>query len=80
VLQRDGRQQLVAPGFQPGEVYDVLVANAAPELERREPPDSAAEVAAVLGVSRDEAECELRGVADDRDGLWSLVAAPAGRR
>ena len=38
VLRRDGRE-LVAPGYQPFEVYDVLVANLDPEVERLAPPD-----------------------------------------
>ena len=38
VLRRDGHE-LVAPGYQPFEVYDVLVANLDPEIERLAPPD-----------------------------------------
>ena len=38
VLRRNGRE-LVAPGYQPFEVYDVLVANLDPEIERLAPPD-----------------------------------------
>jgi 2-hydroxychromene-2-carboxylate isomerase len=88
VLQRDGHAQLVAPGFQPGAGYDVLVANAAPDLERRADarsaaevlaafaePLAAAEVAAVLGVSREKAEAELSTLGD-RDRRWSRAPAP----
>ena len=46
VVHRDGRPSLVAPGFQPLEVYEALIANLAPELTRREDPESA------LGVLR----------------------------
>lgn len=62
----------VAPGFQPWETYDALVANAAPELERRAAPGSVAEVlewaawplataevAALLQVSIDDARTKL---------------------
>jgi predicted DsbA family dithiol-disulfide isomerase len=87
VLQRESRPPLVAPGFQPVEVYEVLVANAAPELTRGPEPDGAvevlrwagvplagAEVAGVLGVPRRDAELELGRVADRApDGLWALA-------
>ena len=85
VVQRDGRQALAAPGFQPVEAYEVLIANLAPDLRRREDPESAvdvlrafgyplstAEVAGVLGVDVADAAAELERVADDRRGLWSL--------
>jgi len=39
VFERDGRQ-LVAGGFQPVEVYDVLVCNLDPTLTRKAPPES----------------------------------------
>lgn len=86
VLQRDGHQILVAPGFQPVDVYEVLVANAAPELRRREDPESAvevlrafdlplttAEVAAVMGAPIADTAAELERVADEDRGLWSLA-------
>jgi hypothetical protein len=38
VFERDGRR-LVAGGWQSFAVYDVMVANLAPELERRETPE-----------------------------------------
>lgn len=62
----------VAPGFQPWETYDALIANAAPDLERRPKPERAeqvlewsrwplatAEVAGLLQVSIDEARSQL---------------------
>ncbi len=99
VLHRDGREPVVAPGFQPVAAYEVLLANLAPELERRAEPASAAEVlgwageplaaaevAAVMDISRDKADEELALVATESDGYWSLEprfardAAPAGAR
>ncbi len=75
----DGRV-LEAPGFQPAAVHEALVANLAPELERRdeggrEPdleevlawagePLATAEVAALLGTDRDDARARLAGVAE----------------
>jgi predicted DsbA family dithiol-disulfide isomerase len=78
------------PGFQPVEVYEAAIANLAPELERRPlaesaaevlewagEPLAAAEVAAIRGVSLEEAEAELAGVGSQQDGWWSLPAAAA---
>jgi 2-hydroxychromene-2-carboxylate isomerase len=45
VFARDGRR-LEAGGFQPLEAYDVLLANLAPELERRPAPEDPAEALA----------------------------------
>jgi cytochrome P450 len=66
----------VAPGFQPLETYEAIIANLAPALERRSAPESAedvlhwaghplttAEVAAVLGVDVDEARSQLSATA-----------------
>ena len=85
VVHRDGHQILTAPGFQPVEVYEVLIATAAPELVRRAEPESAgdvlrafdvplatAEVAAVLGTSHAEAAAELAHTAEEDRGLWSF--------
>jgi predicted DsbA family dithiol-disulfide isomerase len=75
----DGLPAETAPGFQPVESYEVLLANMAPDLERRaEPQDVAevlawagtplatAEVALVCGLSDDEAREQLLAVADER--------------
>lgn len=64
------------PGFQPWAVYDVLLANAAPMIDRREEPESVAdvlawsrvplatqEVAVVCGMTRWEARAALSEVA-----------------
>ena len=71
----DGRR-IDSPGFQPVEVYEAAIANLAPDLERREAPESAeqllawagvplatAEVASVMGVDHDEAQAELARIA-----------------
>ena len=86
VLHRDGRQPVVAPGFQPVEAYEVLIANLAPELRRRAEPESAldvlrwateplaaAEVAGVLGVPVADARAELDRFADDEGGFYALA-------
>ncbi|MEZ5155776.1 MAG: DsbA family protein [Solirubrobacterales bacterium] len=71
------------PGFQPFAVYDAILANLVPGLDRRDPPETAAEVlgwrgfplatqevATVLDVSFDEAREELGRVAS-QDHLGS---------
>ncbi len=84
-----------AAGFQPTEAYEAVLANLDPTLERRADPESAAqvlewapyplataEVAEVLGVSRDEARDALGAVAEaqpaGQDVYWTLAATPAG--
>jgi 2-hydroxychromene-2-carboxylate isomerase len=72
VLER-GDRRVVVPGFQSFALYEVAVANVAPELERRPPPDTGqevlvwapyplatAEVAELRGVSLDQARNELQ--------------------
>jgi hypothetical protein len=72
-----GGQRLDAPGFQPFDVYETLMANVPPALERRPPPESAAEVlrwaaeplataevAAVMGVDLEEARGQLSACAE----------------
>lgn len=86
VLHREGDRSLVAPGFQPVEAYEVLVANLAPELSRREDPESAlavlrwadeplsaAEVAGVMGIGVSDAREELNRFADDDGGFYALA-------
>ena len=82
------------PGLQPVEVYETAIANLAPELDRRRPPESVeevldwageplatAEVAAVAGVTQEEARSELARVAHEQpvgpDAWWSLPASVA---
>jgi len=72
IATSEGSGQTVAPGFQPIEAYEVLLANVAPGLERREDPSGVAEVlawapaplatvevAAVCGLDPDEAREQL---------------------
>ncbi|CAN5169135.1 hypothetical protein BH24ACT23_BH24ACT23_06090 [soil metagenome] len=67
------------PGFQPFAAYDVVLANLIPDLDRREPPDDAAEVlrwagtplatqevATVMDIERAEARERLGAAADER--------------
>jgi predicted DsbA family dithiol-disulfide isomerase len=67
---------ITVPGFQPFAVYDTILANLVPDLERREPPSSAAEVlewsrvpisskevAVLLDVELDDAREELGRIA-----------------
>jgi hypothetical protein len=80
-IERAGERPvtIAVPGFQPFAVYDVVMANLCPELERREDPGSVeealawageplatAEVAEVCAISRPEAEQELARVAERR--------------
>ena len=87
----DGWPRFDAPGFQPVEVYEAAIANLAPELDRRDAPQSvaevlawageplaAAEVAAICGIERDEAERQLAEVASASAGWWTLEPAAAG--
>ncbi|MBB4663613.1 DsbA family protein [Conexibacter arvalis] len=77
------RQTIETPGFQPSIAYEVAVANLAPGLARRAPPESVEEllewagtplatqeVAEVLGISRDEARERLSagGAVEQRAG------------
>jgi len=95
--------ELSVPGFQPLAAYEVAVANLDPQAERRDDPEdvgevltwageplATAEVAAVCGVSLDQAREQLGHVAEEEhvgfDGLWHLGGlaevplAPTGRR
>ena len=83
VFTYDG-ESLEAGGFQPLEAYDVLLANLAPEVERREAPDSVtevvsafdwplttAEIAAVVGEDAEERLLE-------RQAAGELTRLPLG--
>lgn len=66
VFERDDRR-VVMPGFQPFAVYEVAVANVAPEVERRPPPQTVEEVLSWAPYSLATAEvAELRGVGLDQ--------------
>ncbi|HET9101780.1 MAG TPA: DsbA family protein [Solirubrobacteraceae bacterium] len=91
---RQNGHALSAPGFEPTLAYEVAIANLDPELTRREDPEdvtevlrwageplACAEVAAVCGISLDEAREQLQAVAAQeqigQDGLWSAVPVHA---
>jgi predicted DsbA family dithiol-disulfide isomerase len=62
VFEEDGRR-IVAPGFQPFAVHEVAVANLAPQIERRPPPESARELLDWAPYALATAEvAELRGI------------------
>src|SRR4051812_19374423 len=84
-------RKVEVPGFQPYAAYEVVLANLGPDLERRPPaataeevlawagePLATEEVAAVMGVDRDEAHAALAGVAAPApvgtDAFWALPA------
>ncbi|MGI8800566.1 MAG: hypothetical protein ACR2KV_00095 [Solirubrobacteraceae bacterium] len=71
------------PGFQPAAVYDVVLANVVPDAERRDPPESVAEVlrwagtplatqevAVICGLSFNPAREALGRVAVERHVGW----------
>jgi predicted DsbA family dithiol-disulfide isomerase len=73
----DADAGMIVPGFQPFEVYEVAVANLAPELERRPAPDdvgellewapyplATAEVMAIAGLDANAASAALARVAE----------------
>jgi hypothetical protein len=82
-LDADGGGRFSAPGFQSALTYETALANLAPDLERREPPQdveellawagvplASQEVAEVCGVSREEARERLQaaGATEERVG------------
>jgi predicted DsbA family dithiol-disulfide isomerase len=93
-VQREDGVSLSVPGFQPVAAYEVAIANLAPGATRREDPSSVrevlewadeplatAEVAAVCGISLEDARAELGAVAEEEhigfEGLWHLNGATA---
>jgi protein-disulfide isomerase-like protein with CxxC motif len=89
VFERADGQRLEAGGFQPFEAYDVVLANLAPELERRAAPVDAAEALAEFphGLTTAEVASLLRPnelVDADRDSaeaqLFALAADGAATR
>jgi predicted DsbA family dithiol-disulfide isomerase len=83
VFERDDHR-VVMPGFQPFAVYEVAVANVAPDLERRPPPETVEEVLSWAPYPLATAEvAELRGVALERAReellrAGAMLAAAAG--
>ncbi len=77
-----GDRRVVMAGFQPFAVYEVAMANVAPDVERRPPPQSVdevlswatyplatAEVAELLGVGLDEAREQLQAAGAELDSV-----------
>src|SRR4051794_26085599 len=75
-ITRNGAS-LSVPGFQPWAAYEVALANVAPDLERRDTPDSVEEVLRWAGTplaSKEVAEiCEL-SVREAREALGRVAA------
>jgi hypothetical protein len=62
-----GDRRVVMPGFQPFAVYEVAVANVAPDIERRPPPETVEEVLSWAPYPLATAEvAELRGIGTDQ--------------
>jgi predicted DsbA family dithiol-disulfide isomerase len=79
IVRRSDGVRIAVPGFQPFAVYDVIVANLVPDLERHEPPESVEdvlrwtrtplatkEVAVVCDIPFEEAREQLSRVAVER--------------
>ncbi len=79
-IRVDGGEPIAIPGFQPWPVYDVALANLAPDAPRRKAPENVSEVlewaaeplatrevAVVMGIEHDEAATALAEVAERRD-------------
>jgi 2-hydroxychromene-2-carboxylate isomerase len=75
-----GSGPAVAPGFQPIESYEVLLANAAPGLERRDEPSGVGEVLAWAGTPLATAEVALLCGMDHDEAREALAEAGAVER
>jgi predicted DsbA family dithiol-disulfide isomerase len=80
VATSEGTGPSVAPGFQPVEAYEVLLANAAPGLERREEPSGVAEVLAWAGTPLATVEVAAVCGLEPGEAREALVAAGAVER
>jgi predicted DsbA family dithiol-disulfide isomerase len=93
ITRRSDDVTIAVPGFQPFAVYDVVMANLLPDVERREAPSSVQEVlewageplateevAAVCEISRDEARAELERVAEPQPLGTDALWAPAAQQ
>jgi predicted DsbA family dithiol-disulfide isomerase len=76
----EGSGPSVAPGYQPIEAYEVLLANIAPGLERREEPSGVAEVLAWAGTPLATAEVALLCGLDGDAAREALADAGAVER
>jgi 2-hydroxychromene-2-carboxylate isomerase len=77
VAATEGRGPAVAPGFQPIESYEVLLANVAPGLERRDDPSGVGEVLAWAGTPLATAEVALLCGMDGAQAREALAEAGA---
>jgi hypothetical protein len=80
IATSEGSGPFVVPGFQPIEAYEVLLANVAPGLERREEPSGVAEVLAWAGTPLATAEVALLCGLDHDAAREQLVEAGATER
>ena len=71
-------EPVCVPGFNPAEAYETAIANLAPELQRREPPGTVAEVLAWAGEPLATAEIAQVARLDQREARADLarVARP----
>jgi len=80
IARRDGSDPVCAPGFQPLETYEVMIANLAPELERREDPQDVTEVLAWAGMPLATAEVALLCGMEHAEARAALTEAGAVER
>jgi predicted DsbA family dithiol-disulfide isomerase len=80
IATTEGSGPSVAPGYQPIEAYEVLLANVAPGLERRDEPSGVAEVLAWAGTPLATAEVALLCGLDHDEARQALADAGAIER
>jgi hypothetical protein len=80
VALSEGSGPSVAPGFQPIEAYEVLLANVAPGLQRRDEPSGVGEVLAWAGTPLATAEVALLCGMDHDEAREALAEAGAVER
>jgi predicted DsbA family dithiol-disulfide isomerase len=80
IATSEGTGPSVAPGFQPIEAYEVLLANVAPGLKRRGEPEGVAEVLAWTGTPLATAEVALLCEMDHDAARAALAEAGAVER
>ena len=80
VAVSEGSGPSVAPGYQPIEAYEVLLANVAPGLQRRDEPSGVGEVLAWAGTPLATAEVALLCGMDHDEARVALAEAGATER
>jgi predicted DsbA family dithiol-disulfide isomerase len=80
IATTEGSGPSVAPGFQPIEAYEVLLANVAPGLQRRDEPSGVPEVLAWAGTPLATAEVALLCGLDHDEARTALADAGATER